>query len=382
MQFVFALLMFCSLPAASTPVNTIYLRTNCTENGASVSGCYTTLASLNSAIVTINPNASKPLLIDVGPGQFGGTFKCTNVSNITVRGSGRTNTVIGSYASGFPLAQMPAFKLTNCDRLDVSNLKAAGTYYVIDWKGAGTTTWTDVDVFGVGIGWYDNGTDSAGEVTCAAPLTTKHYWYSSKFEIHPQVSNLHTYSAGCGEHWFYGSELVASTEAVPGAPAPGNPHGASVLGAGNAEVHVYGSVLRFLAPQTGQEPNGIAIVYSSNNANVHIHGTGIDAESAFATNVTALLASTDGEIHANGTAYNLKSAGGIVTRVLKEDATAHIHAPYFWETHPEAPTVVSEPGYDTAVVTNTVDGFPHTVVNVLPTTCASGWYDTTIRACR
>jgi hypothetical protein len=369
MSFVAALLSLSSLSAFATPVNTIYLRKNCTEGGVTVSGCYTTLANLNTAITTINPNATKQLLIDVGPGTFSGTFRCANVSNVTLRGSGRTNTVLGS------LGAMNNFQLTNCNNLNVSSLKILGTYYLIQWTGTGVTTWTDVEVSGAGIGWYD---DTA--VACT-PAATKHYWYSSKFDVHPFLTQSATYVANCGSHWFYGSELVSTSETLAGIAYPSAGTNEVIRAASGSEVHVYGSVMRILAPlNTTGSINRFNIVSATGGAMVHIHGTGIDAESAFALNVVALTAGSGGEIHANESSYNLKTAGGTITRVLKADTTAHIHAPYFWETHAEVPAIVSVNGYDTAMVTNTTDGYPHMVV--YSTACASSWYDMTVRVCR
>lgn len=96
--------------------------------------------------------------------------------------------------------------------------------------------------------------------------------------------------------------------------------------------------------------NRFNIVTSVNNASIHIHGTGIDADSAYASNVVALTAGSGGEVHANESSYNLKTSGGTITRALKTDATAHIHAPFFWETHLEAPKIISIDGFDTAMV--------------------------------
>lgn len=367
MSFVVALLFLSSPSVFATPTNTIYLRTDCAENGIAVSGCYTTLDALDTAINLIKPNASKPLLIDVGPGTFKGQFVCRDISNLTLRGSGRSNTILGSTRDS------STFLLRNCDQLNVSNLKIIGTYYVIQWGGTGVTTWTDVEVLGAGIGWYDD------ESTCT-PSKTKHYWYSSKFEIHPFLTQSATYVANCGSHWFYGSELISTSEALAGVlyPSPGTN---DVVYASGSEVHIYGSVLRIMSPlNSGGNPNRFNIVSSVNNASVHIHGTGIDADSAYASNLVALTAGSGGEIHANESSYNLKTSGGTITRAFKTDATAHIHAVYFWETHPEAPTITSIDGFDTAIVTNTADGYPHMVV--YSSKCVSHWYDSTLRTCR
>lgn len=360
-------------PSSLAAVNTIYLRTDCTENGSTLPGCYTSLSDINSAIVATAPNASKPLLIDVGPGQFPGQFICANVSNVTLRGSGRSNTIIGSVSTQSTVG------LTNCNHLNVSSLQIQGVYYTISWKGTGTTTWTDVEVLGAGIGWYDNNNST----TCT-PSATKHYWFSSRIEEHPYLTQSSTYISNCGSHWIYGSELVSTTETLPGVNFPSSGTNVVLRASAQSEIHVYGSVLRVLAPSntTGTpNPGNFKIAAADSGAHIHIHGTGLDSESVFASNVIALAASNTGMIHANESSYSLATgAGGTITRVLNVDGLGHIHAPYMWETHPEAPNIISVNGYDSAMVTNTSDGQPHMVV--YSTACASHWYDTADRVCR
>lgn len=370
-SFVVAFLTLLPQSAIATPAHTIYLRSDCTENGTTVPNCYTTLGQVTNALASINPDASNPLLVEIGPGSFPGAFQCNNVSHVTLHGAGRSNTILGSLSSS------NNFKLVNCDHLNVSSLQIQGTYYLIEWQGTGISTWTDVDVVGAGIGWYDSSSTSCNSAE------TKHQWYSSRFEVHPYLTQSAAYVANCGSHWFYGSELVSTTQTLSGVAFPASGTNDVIRASTNAEVHVYGSVLRVLAPTdtTGTpSANHFKIVDSADGAVVHIHGTGMDAESALALNITALTASNGGYIHAISDSYHLKTANGTITRVLNGDGNGNINAPYNWQTMPDAPDIISINGYDTVTVTNTTDGFPHSVV--YSSACSSHWYDTATHACR
>ena len=331
----------------------------CNEGGVPLNNCFSDLASLNSWISTRAPSSSNPLLVEIGPGIFGGTFTCSSLGNITLRGSGRTNTTIGSAGAAFTAGMT----LTNCTNLNVSSLKVVGTYGAIQWTGTGTTTWTDVDVVGQGRGWYE--TDG----NCAQ-TQTKHYWFSSRIEAQPLFSLVIPYNAYCGESWFFGSELLSSATSNWGSVHP-------IVAIGKGEAHIYGSVLRTLVTGTGNATVNAA--YASNGGHIHIHGTGIDIISNVAVSIAALRADTGGVIHANGAAYNLKTAGGTVTRIVKDlDTATHIHAPYLWEEHSNPPTIVSANGADMAVVTDANQ--PHLLI--YSANCTSKWFDTSTNTCR
>lgn len=340
----------------------------CTEGGVAINNCFTGIGALNTWIRdTRMPTTAKPLLVEIGPGSYAGKFNCTDLSGITLRGSGRDNTVFkgGMY-------------LENCDMLSVSSLQINGSYYIIEWSGTGRSTWTDVEVIGSGIGWYDD------SPTCTRPGTA-HYWYASRFEVHPYLTQAATYVANCGEHWFQGSELTATHAALPGVPYPSAGTG-NVIRASNSEVHVYGSVIRMLAPSVyqGTITSTVAVWAMDSGAEIHIHGTGIDVLSDVAIPVT-VLQSTGGMIHADVSAYNLKSAaGGSVTRIYNQGG--HVHAPYQWQHIPDPaviPSYASTNGADTTNVTaGTSDGHPH--VSVYSSTCPSNarWYDQVDKVCR
>ena len=143
-------------------------------------------------------------------------------------------------------------------------------------------------------------------------------------------------------------------------------------------MHVYGSVIRSLSG-SGITTSSAVAASASGTGKLHIHGTGIDVISTAANNIVALSASTGGEIHANVSSYNLTTGnGGTVTRI--SNTGGHVHAPYLWQEHPTPPSIISQDGADTAVVTSTTGGTPRFVI--YSTACPSKWFDVGSNACR
>jgi hypothetical protein len=350
-------------PAASV----VLLRTSCDDGaGGTLNNCFTSLGDLNTWVVTRNPSPTNALRIEVGPGSYNAGFKCTNVGGISIEGAGRGVTTFGQTSGAVGMV------LSNCSRLSVSHITIKGGYGAVQWGGDGVTTWTDVEVIGAGRGWYE----TAG----CTQSQSKHYWNSSHIEAIPFFSLVDPYDSNCGEHWFFGSELVANgiQSGLPGG-YPGDV--VAVRAYGTAEIHVYGSVLRALVSTTaayGTPATGAAAV----GGQVHIHGTGIDVISSVPRDIWALHAEAGGMIHANASAYNLSTTSGTVTRI--SNAGGHIHAPYLWEHIPDPttmPNFTSVTGADmTTVTTGTSDGHPHFVI--YDSSCVSKWYDTVDKVCR
>jgi hypothetical protein len=221
------------------------------------------------------------------------------------------------------------------------------------WIGGKTTVWNDVEVLG---GWQEfTGTN------CGVNRG-KHYWFGS---------HAGNYSANCDDSWFFGSEIAHQTSLGENTNA---------LNVNNVEVHVYGSTIRAANKDINPSYLGAAVtaISASGTAEVHIHGTGIDAISVLGNPVTALSASNGAKIHVNATSYNLSTGtGGTVTRIANNGG--HIHAPYLWEEHPAPPNITSQDGADIAVVT-TPAGTPSMVI--YSTACASKWFDVGANACR
>jgi len=392
---VVALLVYFLFPSSAFAVidnnaPSVKLRTTCTEGSVTLDNCFTDLSSLNNWIQNTRlpkPSAVNPLLIEIGPGKFTGsynglTLNCNPAAGytgfISFHGSGRSNTII---EADVPLS------VSSCTDLQFSELMMHGTESVfnITWSGGGNSTWNNVDVLADGgYGWY--------ELTCGSSRG-QHYWFGSRIRISNSSSSSSNvganYISTCDESWFIGSELQAVATV-----STNNNYVSALVTGGNGIAHVYGSVIRAIANAnvtlpaanvTGGAISGLIAAVSTStapDAGIHIHGTGIDVISANGNHVAALAAS-GGMIHANQSAYNMSTgAGGKVTRILSNGG--HIHAPYLWEHIPNPTTVpnfTSVDGADmTTVTTGTSDGQPHLVI--YSANCSSKWYDAVDKICR
>lgn len=331
---------------------------SCTEAGVTLDNCFVGAGTLATWIGNTRiPTASTPLLVEIGPGTFGGlALNCGGTWGYTTfRGAGMNQTVFGSVTS------------ISCTNLHFSDLAIKGNFYGgIKWDGGGESTWTNVVVHSKGQAWYS---DSCGQVR------GNHYWYNSRIMNVAAFSISNGYSEACDESWFFGSEI---TTTVPVGAYPAS--GGAVYASGQGIIHVYGSVLRAFVDGPTQW-HGVAAAMSVDGGEVHIHGTGIDVISNTGANIVAISASNGGKIHANQSAYNLQTTGGTVTRIQKDqNVNTHVHAPYLWEHIPDSP-LISVTGADmTTVTTGTSDGQPHLVI--YSTNCSSKWYDAVDKICR
>lgn len=277
----------------------------CTEGGVSLNNCFTTLLSMTQWIDgTRKPAAATPLLVDIGPGKFIGTFSC-QISNypgyVTLRGAGMKNTTIEN-------AQMPV-NTSGCVQMRFSDMTLRNTGNLFGVRNlGGSTFWDNVEIDGYGYAWFDSPGGS-----CGIPGT--HYWFNSKITSRTAGASTTAYFNACDESWFFASEITSN----------GNVSGAQVtpIVAVGGEVHVYGSVIRALSG-SGISASEMAAVKSDGAAHVHVHGTGIDVISTDANNINALSATNGGMIHANASSYNLSTgSGGTVTRIA--NSGGHVH---------------------------------------------------------
>lgn len=385
-------------PNIDTDAPVVKLLKSCTESGATLKNCFDTVTSLNSWInATRKPDSTKPLLVEIGPGKFTDAgLICDTVSNITYRGSGQEQTKISQ-----PIGFAGFDSIRGCTNIAVKSLTLEG-YWGVQWKGTGSSSWTNVTARGIIYGWFD--------YACPGFAGGNHYWFSSRIiadGIDLPSNFAKGYGINCGQSWFFGSEILA----IGNNPTMG-------LYVNNGEAHVYGSVIRAIAkpgatfpvpsisthPQ--EEGDGLYAALSANNAKLHIHGTGIDVISTNSHEIAALMASTGGEIHANGAAYSLETGGNKKIHRLINNTTipGHIHAPYMWEPHTTPPvnagsttnypgnTLVSLDGADMAVETDcTSTGCPTTnpgiethllIYNSKCTGPGGTWFDVVTKACR
>ena len=359
--------------AVDIDASVVKLRTSCSENQVEVSNCFTDLAELNNWVFNVRnpaPSAASPVQVEIGPGQFDGNFVCGDSGYVTLSGSGMQITVIN--AAVYPVS------LNNCTNMTFKNMtfKSAGLGVQ---GGGGVTFWHDVEIDASGFyAWLDGGANN----NCYTTTPGKHYWFNSRIIGRGTQNFSAAYQAACDESWFFGSEILKIATDGSGE------HYALKVARKRGETHVYGGVVRVVATDVGSTATLVPIK-SDTNGIVHVHGTGIDGIGVGANTVIALSALTGGNIHANESSYSLSTGvGGTVKRISK-DATAHVHAPYVWETHADVPfadsgvAYESVTGYDLSVVTTDVNGaqdHPHLVI--YDDSCPSKWFDSTLNQCR
>jgi hypothetical protein len=218
-------------PVANAAV--VVVRTTCVEGGAEIKDCFDQIASLNDWINNVRkPNATRPLLVDIGPGRFtdsGIWLKCVSapksIGSITFRGSGKDVTIINTGL---------AFFNERCGDISVQDItfdsRTSGDpgIWAIKWHGDGNSNWSNVNSIGL-YGWVDSA------CTPGAPRA-KHYWSGSRI-----VGTFRGYLSACGESWILGSEIAVQGND----PTLGH----ALIAGGGSEVHVYGSAIRAIARQ-------------------------------------------------------------------------------------------------------------------------------------
>lgn len=334
---------------------------SCIEAGVTLDNCFVGPGAAVTWIMnTRKPTATTPLIVEVGPGNYGIlNMECESTwgGHTTFRGAGMHQTIIGNMT------------FDSCTDLDFSDLTVrGGTYGGIVWNGGGKSTWHNVAVEGIGQSWYSD--------TCGS-VRGSHYWFGSRITNTAAFSLANGYSEKCDESWFFGSEI---TTIVPVGAYPAG--GAAVAAQNQGIIHVYGSVLRVIIDGP-TSATGVAAAISggaTSGAEVHIHGTGIDVISNTGANIVALSASNGGTIHADATAYNMNTTGTI-TRIKKDaNPATHVHAPYHWQHIPSSP-LISVTGAD--MTTETVGADINMLVYNSQCTGSGGpWYNVALRTCR
>jgi len=361
---------------------TVTLKLSCSAEN----NCFSEISSLNDWLAIIRqPNEQSPLLIEVGAGEFSGTFKCTNLSHITIRGSGRTNSTISGNKNFIPggLIFAPGIVLNNCSSLNISNLKIKGEYGAVWWEGSGETSWTDIDLEGAGRGWYS-------KAPCDES-TTKHSWFNSRLISTPYLSSNVTYTAACGETWLYNSELSAKSHSPDSIDWSWGVMQA--LWAIGGKTRVLGGALRTevtIPPQASIASIGnelLEIVRVDHDAIVHISATAIEFDSTVDTPLYALVTTGNGKLHASNSSYELHHPNSIAHRL--DQRGGEIIAPHHWGASTVPPTIVSITGKDQFIETDcAAEGCQNpgneTHLMIYNTSCATDgpWFDSTTMRCR
>ncbi|MBI3186286.1 MAG: hypothetical protein HYZ31_00290 [Gammaproteobacteria bacterium] len=345
----------------------------CTEAGLNIDNCFTDITSLSNWVSGVRrPNASTPLVVDIGPGKFVGAFGCNSLDYpgyVTLRGAGMKNTIIEAPQS--PVSTNKCVQM----RFSDMTLRNTGNLFGVQNLG-GSTFWDNVEIDGFGYAWFDS--PSACGVNY---IPGSHYWFGSKITTRSAAGSSTAYFNACDVSYFFGSEITANAT-VSGTLV-------RTITAVGGKVHVYGSVIKALSG-SGISTSSMYAALATGKGEIHIHGTGIDAISADGNSLYVLSANSGGEIHANGSAYNLKTGvGGSISRI--SNSGGHIHAPYLWEHVPNTDGDIntidtnfsSANGADqTTVTSGTNDGHPHVAVYSTACPTTARWYDQVDKVCR
>jgi hypothetical protein len=348
---------------------------------------------------TRQPTASDPLVIDVGPGEFG-PFSCTNAGYVTIRGNGRDNTIIAQQGA------QGAVTVENCTRLSFQNLAIKGDEFgyssaAIYWFEGGDSTWSDVDVFSgggtasVSYSWWDECTGS-GEKSL-------HYWFGSR--LIGQGGWYHTTMfTACSETWFYGGEVAAIGN--PNSPNSNFLQHTAVWVLSRGDFRAFGTAIRSTdggANKTifnGGGRLGLQGVIVGNfdsytnlgpeGGDFHMHGGIINTNGSNTSgdsDVFALHVDDVADAHVVDTAFSVKASGtGTGHRISGSKA----QSPYQWPPGSNPPQIGSVHGADMFVETD-CDGTgdcegagteTHVMVYNASCTVTGPWFDSTTGRCR
>jgi len=337
-----------------------------------------------------NPTAQSPLTVLIGPGEYA-PFKCTGGQNgyVSLKGSGRDVTKIVSRNLAFMAVPVRVNGCTELAFSDLSVILSSTTEYSIGyaiwWSNGGSSVWNNVYVESSNLtegvyntAWYDNGVGDS-----------VHYWYNSKLRvIGDGVGRFHGYESQVAESWFYGSEI----EVI----AKSNASGDSFVGVntsnGQADVRLFGSVVRVHADTSGGAVNGTLSFTGINGGTtkvVHMHGGNVSVDASAATGVVNATG-IKGAAHTLETAVGVKAGqgGGFATRI-----SGAAQSPTQWPPGTQPPAVTSTTGSDLFIETDCdfngdcsgAGSDPHPHIMVYDASCNGGtdpWFDSTRGKCR
>lgn len=379
-RFVIVAMLTCWAGMASAIDETAFVRKSC----GALTPCFTNLADLQTWVTTVKiPAPGNRLVVDIGAGEWEGPYHCLNSGYTTLRGSGRDQTIIVENGTTPLPATLAAADCFEFGVQDLSVRNDGGGHGVL-WSAGGTSTFSNVDVFGSGSAWYDWA--CSGDPSVDPPLG-EHYFFGTRL-----WGRVNGFFGECGESWFYGGDIAAFFDAGSGF---------GVFVGHRADVRVFGSTVRSIAEPGASLPAvGVAVGVPFSGAQpegfgeFHMHGGIISVNSmASGSDATGLLADR-GEAgtalaHTNDTAFTLQvGPSATATRT----SGPGIRSPYLWEAgeEPPIPGLVSQSGYDMFVETDchssgVCDGTgsdPHLMLYSESCPPGNPWFDVVAGACR
>lgn len=377
-----------SSQSSSTPApdaTLLALRTSCDVKFLgpltyTLEDCFTSMSDLEAWLANTRDTTNlQPVMVDIGPGTFD-SFECDGFEQLTLRGSGRNQTVIET--AGTP----NGMNFTQCDQVHVQDLSVRSTSVGVAWSGPGESTWTNVDVTAGSVGWadYDAIIDTGNGRGCTPEMRSKHTLWSTTWKV---VGDGGTYGwlSTCAQAFLFGSEVLATGKAPM--------HGFS-LGIGG-DARVYGGLVKVTVTEVGED-SAFGIRSGSGTSQLpggtfHMHGGIIVVDASQAggdQDVVGILSRETGFTHTLDTAMVVKAGGeGTAYRVFDEGGVAQ--APLLQASGTTPPTALSGTGRDLFVETDCdasglCEGGTETHLMVSnPALCGEDpWFDTVTGRCR
>lgn len=378
-----------NLPTTGSMPDVVFLRTNC----GTLANCATTVTELLAwTWNTRQPSATSPLLIAVGPGAFqtqDPTFCDATTAprgHVTVRGSGRDNTVF------FSISRPAGAVITviGCSELSFQDLTIRGKTgeadWGVEWSYGGNSNWTNVQIEAPGFAWYDSGDGS-----CAPGLGGRHNWFSSTLKTTgglPFSSNfadgIIAYHSLCGDAWLWGSEVLNNSS------ASNRPRtGIKVVGSG-AQAHLYGSNVRVSSLISSSY--GFTGLFAASGGMIHIHGGEVSTRAEGSGNqsvIGAIATGTGSLVHGHETSWGLLASGtGSATR-LSSTGGGKVESSFTWTPATQPPAIISTNGADSFIETDCASagcqsGGTETHLHIYNSSCttAGPWFDVVTGRCR
>ncbi|MCO6413336.1 MAG: hypothetical protein J5I92_11365 [Thiogranum sp.] len=353
--------------SAPPDARNVYLRTDCTGQG----NCFDNMDSLLNWIQTVRNPPTEPLLIEAGPGEFY-DFQCEAFSNVSLRGAGRGKTTI-AYQDNYRGAAVSAASCSDIHFHDVTidGNSSNGVW----WVDGGDSTFHNVHVIDASNAIFDY---------CLFGNQPVVKWWDSTFAAPMYI--------GCGQHWFFASEVDQHWTALGGGKAGESTIRIETFG-GAGDARFYGSSIRTTVDTsvTGGKVTTVKVVGGS----FHAHGGEIVTNAGSGSGdieATAVSTANAVKTHIVETSFGLQSRGnGVARRIQIPSSPETVFAPFQWPAASNPPAIVSRSGFDTFVETDcdtlgNCDGggnLPHLMI-YSQAACGSAdpWFDSTTNRCR
>lgn len=394
---------------------TLSLDKSCDDATGLTTNCYQTLAKLQERIWgvagswgittpganTLNPDASNPVTVNIGPGVFEGVLACLSVNNsgyATFRGNGRASTTLTT------AGDVNVF-ITGCGNIHFQDLTifndfngGLDTPIYITHRGNGDTSWSNVTLESVhGVGWYEVTTlFSSSPGGCQAVGSTaypakkpEHFFFGARI-----IGGITPFVSACSLSWLYGSDILLKSSPTATLALPL----ASVFAYGEGDVRLFGSTVRMNLssglPQGVTEVKGIELGNGSAipTGTLHMHGgiinvttpSGIDAIGINASQANTLA-------HTLDTAFVVSAGTGADS--IRLQGPGQTLSPLLWQsgtTPPNNGNLTSFTGKDVYVETdcdsNGCNGGDQPHMMLYSETCGqnggSPWFDVVTGDCR